>query len=114
MQVSILRHLRLRGFCERGRLRISSSSAATASSDFSLKSTPTRTKTQTSPFSTTSLQAWEKLAKEELDKSSSSHTLESLRSERVTPEGIAIQPVYYDYLSNDAEMPGIPPFTRGM
>jgi len=115
----MLRHLRSRGFREGGRFRCrtylssATTSSSTATNSSSLKSTPTKTKEQAAPFSTTSLQAWETLAKEEMKKSRSSQTLESLRSERVTPEGIAIQPVYYDYLSNDAEMPGIAPYTRG-
>mmetsp|Transcript_1638 Transcript_1638/g.2352 ORF Transcript_1638/g.2352 Transcript_1638/m.2352 type:complete len:390 (-) Transcript_1638:9-1178(-) len=57
---------------------------------------------------------WEDLAEKELKKSKSSHTVASLRTDRVTPEGIQIQPVYWD-LSNPSnpEMPGIEPYTRG-
>jgi len=57
---------------------------------------------------------WEKLAEKEIAKSKSKHTISSLRSKRVTPEGIEIQPVYYD-LNNQTnpEMPGIEPYTRG-
>lgn len=57
---------------------------------------------------------WEKLAEKELQKSKSNHTVSSLRTERLTPEGIEIQPVYWD-LNNttDPEMPGVEPYTRG-
>jgi methylmalonyl-CoA mutase len=59
---------------------------------------------------------WERLAESELTKIKSSpyKTLEALRTQRLSPEGIAIQPVYYD-LSDEAspEMPGVYPYTRG-
>eukprot|EP00980_Cylindrotheca_fusiformis_P000625 scaffold157_cov116-Cylindrotheca_fusiformis.AAC.2 len=54
---------------------------------------------------------WETLANKELARSKKS--VDSLRSERVTPEGIAIQPVYYDLKDPKPEMPGVYPFTRG-
>ncbi len=63
--------------------------------------------------SLSSLEQWERLAEKELTRSKSSQTLTSLRNQRLTPEGIAIQPVYYDYMSDDAEMPGVAPYTRG-
>ena len=55
---------------------------------------------------------WERLAEKEL-KRSKTITLDTLRSDRITPEGIAIQPVYYDLKSDNPEMPGVSPFTRG-
>ena len=58
-----------------------------------------------------SVEQWEKLAAKELGKSDV--TVDSLRTERVTPEGIAIQPVYYDMESDNPEMPGVFPYTRG-
>ena len=54
---------------------------------------------------------WERLATRELSRSP--RTVESLRTSRVTPEGIAIQPVYYDLSSDSPSMPGVPPYTRG-
>ena len=69
------------------------------------------------PFSTgpTSLSVlrWEKLAAKELSRSSPGVTVEKLRTERISPEGISIQPVYYDLNATDPEMPGLFPFTRG-
>jgi len=62
---------------------------------------------------------WEKLANEELAKSKSKIvTVNSLRTERITPEGIEIQPIYWDIAQDQKdgdgpEMPGIFPFTRG-
>jgi len=70
----------------------------------------------------TSVQKWEKLANTELAKSKSKNktvTVDSLRTERITPEGIEMQPVYWDVdfdNTNDGdgpEMPGVFPFTRG-
>jgi methylmalonyl-CoA mutase len=58
-----------------------------------------------------SVEQWEKLAEKELSKSEVS--VDSLRTERVTPEGIAIQPVYYDLEAENPEMPGVFPYTRG-
>ncbi len=57
---------------------------------------------------------WEDIAEKELKKSKSPHTVASLRTDQLTPEGIQIQPVYWD-LSNSSnpEMPGIDPYTRG-
>ncbi|VEU41355.1 unnamed protein product [Pseudo-nitzschia multistriata] len=81
--------------------------------------------TQFSPLSTftipKSVQQWEKLANDELAKSKSKKvTVDSLRTERITPEGIEIQPVYWNVSHNDndgdgngPEMPGIFPYTRG-
>jgi len=60
------------------------------------------------------VQKWEALAEQELIRSKSPHTLSSLRTSRITPEDIEIQPVYYDYCNpSTAEMPGVEPFTRG-
>jgi methylmalonyl-CoA mutase len=63
-----------------------------------------------------SVQAWEKLAAKELSRGSR-HTVDSLRTERLTPDGIALQPVYYALSSsgNDGkpDMPGVFPYTRG-
>ena len=56
---------------------------------------------------------WEKLATKELGRSKTGQTVESLRTSRTTPEGIAVQPVYYDLDSSAPEMPGVYPFTRG-
>lgn len=56
---------------------------------------------------------WEKLATKELGRSKTGQTVESLRTSRTTPEGIAVQPVYYDLDSDEAEMPGVYPYTRG-
>lgn len=58
-----------------------------------------------------SVETWEKLADKELGKSK--WTVESMRTDRVTPEGIAIQPVYWDVNSDNPEMPGVYPYTRG-
>jgi len=66
-----------------------------------------------------SVREWENLANQELSKSKSNATVDSLRTERITPEGIEIQPVYWDVSpaeNNDGdgpEMPGVFPFTRG-
>jgi len=59
------------------------------------------------------VQQWEKLADKELAKAKNV-SVDTLRTERITPEGISIQPVYWD-LNNpeDPEMPGVYPFTRG-
>lgn len=56
---------------------------------------------------------WEKLATKELSRSKTGQTVESLRTSRTTPEGIAVQPVYYDLASDEPEMPGVYPYTRG-
>jgi len=54
---------------------------------------------------------WEKLATKELSRSIK--TVDSLRADRVTPEGIAIQPVYYDLDDPNPAMPGVKPYDRG-
>eukprot|EP00804_Cyclotella_cryptica_P027421 CCRYP_008838-RA/>CCRYP_008838-RA protein AED:0.06 eAED:0.06 QI:249/1/1/1/0.85/0.87/8/1477/762 len=54
---------------------------------------------------------WEKLAEKELSKSEK--TVHSLRTERVIPEGIAIQPVYYNLNDTNPAMPGVKPYDRG-
>lgn len=59
------------------------------------------------------VEKWEALAEKELSKSKGL-TLEGLRTDRITPEGVAIQPVYWDINdSENPEMPGIFPYTRG-
>ena len=67
---------------------------------------------------------WEQLANKELSRNKHGYTnVDQLRTQRITPEGISIQPVYYD-LNNSAttgntndetelELPGIYPYTRG-
>jgi methylmalonyl-CoA mutase len=56
---------------------------------------------------------WEKLANKELSRAKNV-SVDSLRTDRTTPEGIHIQPVYWDLNnSKDPEMPGIFPYTRG-
>lgn len=78
------------------------------------------------------VELWEELASKELLSTSSSSsttaavTVDTLRTQRVTPEGIAIQPVYYNLHSSSSnadngssatchqpQMPGIKPYTRG-
>jgi len=63
-----------------------------------------------------SVQQWEALAEEELAKAKHV-SVQTLRTERVTPEGIAIQPVYWDLNATtnngNPEMPGVFPYTRG-
>ena len=57
---------------------------------------------------------WDEKAVKELVRAKSKHqSTAALRTERLTPEGIAIQPVYYDLNVYDPEMPGVYPFTRG-
>jgi methylmalonyl-CoA mutase len=59
------------------------------------------------------VEQWETLANKEL-RNAKNVSVDSLRTERRTAEGISIQPVYWD-LSNDKtpEMPGVFPYTRG-
>jgi len=65
-----------------------------------------------------SVLAWEKAVEKELSRSKDL-SVESLRTDRVSPEGIQIQPVYWDLSSMESgsskqpEMPGIFPYTRG-
>jgi methylmalonyl-CoA mutase len=76
--------------------------------------TSTATSQETSSPPLNNVQKWEALAEKELIRSKSPHTLSSLRTSRITPEDIEIQPIYYDYLNpSTAEMPGVEPFTRG-
>jgi len=82
------------------------------------------TTTTTTPSSTYELPKtvleWERLAEEELSRAKNV-SVQSLRTERITPEGIAIQPVYWDLnqsseddgTKDGPEMPGVFPFTRG-
>ena len=60
-----------------------------------------------------SVEKWEKLAEKELSRAKNV-SVDTLRSERVTPEGINIQPIYWDLDNPDGpEMPGVYPYTRG-
>jgi Methylmalonyl-CoA mutase len=70
---------------------------------------------QRSTFSTVppTVQQWEKLADKELSKIPNM-SVDTLRTERLTPEGVAIQPVYWDVKDDTSpEMPGVYPYTRG-
>lgn len=58
------------------------------------------------------VEKWEKLAEKELSKAKGL-SVDYLRTNRITPEGVAIQPVYWDLNSENPEMPGIFPYTRG-
>ena len=66
-----------------------------------------------------SMETWDKLANKELSRSPKKQiqTADDLRSKRITPEGIAIQPVYYniseDSMNDSMDLPGLPPYTRG-
>jgi hypothetical protein len=56
---------------------------------------------------------WEKGAAKELSKSKKLN-VDYLRTQRLTAEGIAMQPVYYDLKnSENPDMPGVYPYTRG-
>ena len=57
------------------------------------------------------LQQWEALANKELSRSNK--TIDTLRTQRLTPEGISIQPVYYDLDTSSPDLPGIAPYDRG-
>jgi methylmalonyl-CoA mutase len=79
----------------------------------------------------TVLNEWEQLANKELSRNKKGYTsVEQLRTQRITPEGIAIQPVYYNLVqqqqpplpnmttersgsTTELELPGIYPYTRG-
>ena len=58
------------------------------------------------------MEKWEKLAEKELSRSPR-HSVDSLRTQRLTAEGLAVQPVYYDLDEENPELPGVWPFTRG-
>jgi methylmalonyl-CoA mutase len=58
-----------------------------------------------------SVEQWEQLANKELSKSNK--TVDTLRTNRITPEGIAVQPVYYDLNTTEPAMPGVKPYDRG-
>jgi methylmalonyl-CoA mutase len=60
-----------------------------------------------------SVSQWEQAASKELSRSKTNLTVDSLRTDRITPEGLAMQPVYYDLDSENPELPGIFPYTRG-
>eukprot|EP00985_Skeletonema_marinoi_P020691 scaffold12368_cov149-Skeletonema_marinoi.AAC.2 len=81
----------------------SSTAAATTEADEPSSSYPPYKK----PFN---VEQWEALATKELSKSNK--TVDTLRTQRITPEGIAIQPVYYD-LNEEPAMPGVKPYDRG-
>jgi hypothetical protein len=57
------------------------------------------------------VKAWEKLANKELARDKVD--VDWLRTHRVTPEGIQIQPVYWDLDAENPDMPGVYPYTRG-
>ena len=57
------------------------------------------------------LQQWEALANKELSRSNK--TIDTLRTQRLTPEGISIQPVYYNLDTSSPDLPGIAPYDRG-
>ena len=60
-----------------------------------------------------SVKQWEEIADKELSRAKNV-SVESLRTQRVTPEGVEIQPVYWDLSdSENPEMPGVFPYTRG-
>jgi len=56
---------------------------------------------------------WEKKAHAEIQRSKAKTSISSLRTDRLTPEEIAIQPVYYNLSEPEPEMPGLYPYTRG-
>jgi hypothetical protein len=61
-----------------------------------------------------SLLQWEQAAQKELARSRSPYTtIDALRTNRITPEGIAVQPVYYNLQQQQPELPGVFPYTRG-
>ena len=66
------------------------------------------------PYKTpASVLEWEKGATKELSRSKKLN-VDYLRTQRLTAEGIAIQPVYYDWKNDEnPEMPGVYPYTRG-
>ena len=57
------------------------------------------------------LQQWETLANKELSRSNK--TIDTLRTQRLTPEGISFQPVYYNLDTSSPDLPGIAPYDRG-
>eukprot|EP00934_Nitzschia_sp_Nitz4_P003447 Nitzschia sp. Nitz4//scaffold380_size13111//2834//5335//NITZ4_008981-RA/size13111-augustus-gene-0.36-mRNA-1//1//CDS//3329549876//3437//frame0 len=59
-----------------------------------------------------SVQKWEALADKELSRAKNV-SVDTLRTDRITPEGVAVQPVYWDTNSDAPEMPGVFPFKRG-
>ena len=60
-----------------------------------------------SSSSTSAYKQWEKLAEKEIKP----NPLSSLT--KMTPEGIPLQPIYYDSASPNPELPGVFPFKRG-
>jgi len=59
---------------------------------------------------------WETKAEQELKRSKTGMTVDQMRTERRTPEGIELQPVYYDLSTTSKEdpaMPGVFPYHRG-
>jgi hypothetical protein len=59
------------------------------------------------------VEQWAKLADKELSRDKNV-SVDSLRTQRITPEGLEIQPVYWDLSNPDnPEMPGVYPYTRG-
>jgi Methylmalonyl-CoA mutase len=101
--------------------RAASSSTATPATDGSNVAAAANTKAYVTP---PSVLEWEQLATREWARATKQTTVSVEDWKRhcqtnVTPEGIAIQPVYYDYTTNDddasssVEMPGVFPYTRG-
>ncbi|GKZ01259.1 hypothetical protein MPSEU_001076900 [Mayamaea pseudoterrestris] len=62
-------------------------------------------------FSTSTLDQWTQTAQKELKASKLS--VEELQTTRVTPENVTLQPVYYDLSSDNPDLPGVFPYTRG-
>mmetsp|Transcript_16280 Transcript_16280/g.38433 ORF Transcript_16280/g.38433 Transcript_16280/m.38433 type:complete len:818 (+) Transcript_16280:88-2541(+) len=82
-------------------------------------STTTTTATTTKEWKPpAAVQEWEAKANKELSRGGTPYAnVTALRTQRVTPEGIAVQPVYFNLNDTDhhqtVEMPGVFPFTRG-
>ena len=76
----------------------------------------TNTDTPPPPPSPSKMKQWEALVEKELKRSPSKlKTAAELRTNRLTPEGIEVQPIYYDWRASDEkiELSGLPPYTRG-
>ena len=56
---------------------------------------------------------WEEKATKEIQRSKLQTSISLLRTDRLTPEDIAMQPVYYNLSESEPEMPGVYPYTRG-
>jgi methylmalonyl-CoA mutase len=98
----------------RGRWSLQSSSArAATTTPFSFSTTANSSFSHDEYTKPATVLEWEKLAAKELSRSKGGLTVDSLRASRVTPEGISMQPIYYDLTTEAPEMPGVYPFTRG-